>query len=492
MRIKSKQAKPGQIGDYWISKRPDRDRPDDAWYRTWYDKRNRQTRRASLGTTDLREATLLLSDWVAKNGKPNSDISPDKVLLEPLLEAYWNEHASKLPSANTAFNGLCYWTEYWRNATVADLKPVEQRRFWKWLAAKGIEPGGIDRILADGKAGLNWGVKWQMLASAPHIFLMQTEIDRRSRKPMGRPIVPKEMALLLDAANSRHMLTYLMIAIGTMARPGAILDLRGVQYDTEHDRVDLNPPGRKQNKKHRPILAVASSLRPWFQAVTDPGQRYVTYGGKPIESISTAWDNLVEEAGLDSRVTPYSIRHGMGREMRKRKVPKEQISIFLGHLPKESDATTSIYAPYDPEYCSEAVAAIEDVMAEMRKHLKRANIDQPVTKIDAAALAKTIPSKFKKGVGDAKREEIRRLILSGLPHREVVRQSKVSSGTVSLIRSEIRAVMPLYRNSESRLCVPFAYPKDESPTSDDVQVPEFIGGPGRTRTCDLTVMSGQL
>jgi len=60
--------------------------------------------------------------------------------------------------------------------------------------------------------------------------------------------------------------------------------------------------------------------------------------------------------------------------------------------------------------------------------------------------------------GDAKREEVRFLILSGLPHAEVVKRSGVSSGTVSLIRNEIRAVIPLYRNSESgslrAICVP--------------------------------------
>ncbi len=115
-------------------------------------------------------------------------------------------------------------------------------------------------------------------------------------------------------------------------------------------------------------------------------------------------------------------------------MPKEQISTFLGHLPKDSDATTSIYAPYDPEFCSEAVDAIQDVMKEVRKHLKRANIDQPM--MDVAALAKSIPSKVKRGVGDAKREEIRFLILSGLPHKEVVLRAKVSSGAVSLIRQE--------------------------------------------------------
>ena len=133
--------------------------------------------------------------------------------------------------------------------------------------------------------------------------------------------------------------------------------------------------------------------------------------------------------------------------------------MFLGHLPKASDATTSMYAPYEPEYCSEAVAAIEAVMAEVRKHLKRANIDEPT--MDAATLAKTTPSKTKAGIGDTKREEVRFLILSGVPHAEVVKRTGVSSGTVSLIRNEIRDMVPLYRNSESRICVPFACPGDK-------------------------------
>ncbi len=216
----------------------------------------------------------------------------------------------------------------------------------------------------------------------------------------------------------------------------------------------------------------------------------MSYGRAPIKSIKHLWELLRQEAGLDEKVKPYSIRHGMAREMRKRKVPKEQISMFLGHLPKDLDATTSIYAPYEPEYCAEAVAAIESVMAEVRKHLKRASIDQPAR--DAASLAKSISSKTKRGVGDTKREEVRFLILSGLPHAEVVRRSGVSSGTVSLLRKEICEVIPLYRNSESGLCVPFACRESTSSDSDDSQAVEKISGPGRTRTCDQTVMSGRL
>ena len=143
----------------------------------------------------------------------------------------------------------------------------------------------------------------------------------------------------------------------------------------------------------------------------------------------------------------------MAREMRKRKVPKEQISIFRGHRPKDLDATTSIYAPYEPDCCSEEIAAIEDVMLDVRKHLKRANIDQPV--LDAQALAKTIPRKTKGGVGDTKREAIRFLILSGLPDAEVVKRRGVSRGMVSLIRKDMRAAIPLYRklrNTTLRAC----------------------------------------
>ncbi len=139
---------------------------------------------------------------------------------------------------------------------------------------------------------------------------------------------------------------------------------------------------------------------------------------------------------------------------------------------------------------SEAVAAIESVITEIRSHLKRANIDQPV--LDIETLAKTIPSKTKAGIGDAKREEVRFLILSGLPHKEIMKRSGVSAGTMSLIRQEVRAAVPLYRNSNSGLLVPFSYLSDTSSDEGEDQPIERTGGPGRTRTCDQTVMSGQL
>jgi len=40
-------------------------------------------------------------------------------------------------------------------------------------------------------------------------------------------------------------------------------------------------------------------------------------------------------------------------------VPAEQISLMLGHLVSDSRDVTEIYAPYDPDYCVDAVAALD-------------------------------------------------------------------------------------------------------------------------------------
>ncbi|MFL6689800.1 MAG: site-specific integrase [Alphaproteobacteria bacterium] len=300
MRQQSRNSapKPGQIGEYWISKKSGRDGASGAWCRTWYDARARQTCRVSLGTADFHEASLALANWIITSGQGHTDIAPESVLVEEILLTYWHQHAQHLASAKTAWNGLAYWQEFWHSKTVAEITPHEQRRFQNWLSCKGIEAGGIDRVLADGRAALNRAVKWVQLSKAPHIFQIQTAEDRRSREPLGRPVVPAEIALLMDAAKSRHMLTYLVIGANTLARPSAILELRAAQFDEPHNRIDLNPPGRRQNKKHRPILAVTPTLLPWLKGVTNPTQRYVTFAGQPIKSIDTGWTLLREQAGL--------------------------------------------------------------------------------------------------------------------------------------------------------------------------------------------------
>ena len=141
--------------------------------------------------------------------------------------------------------------------------------FASGLLLKNIAESGIDRILSDGKAALNRAVKWQELDEAPHIFLLQTAEDRRSRDPMGRPIVPSEMALLFDAAKSRHALIYLIIATKTPRATGrnSRSARRAVRCNLTTP-LDLNPPGRRQNKKFRPLLPATPTLSQWLKSMS--------------------------------------------------------------------------------------------------------------------------------------------------------------------------------------------------------------------------------
>jgi hypothetical protein len=70
-------------------------------------------------------------------------------------------------------------------------------------------------------------------------------------------------------------------------------------------------------------------------------------------------------------VQPYSIRHTMAREMRRRRVPLEQRQTYLGHLPRGSARTTAIYAPDEPELLSDAVAAIDAIMMNVDRAATR-------------------------------------------------------------------------------------------------------------------------
>ena len=125
----------------------------------------------------------------------------------------------------------------------------------------------------------------------------------------------------------------------------------------------------------------------------------------------------------------------------------------------------------------------------------------PAPEFDPAELAAYTGKACRHGIGERKREEVRFLILSGVPHAEVVRRSGVSGGTLSVIRQALKQEIRFYRNTETGIppeicvptppvCVPTACPPPSFEEDAESQPLENIGGPARIRTWDNTVMSG--
>ncbi len=354
-----------EIGDYWISKRPD---GKGGWQRTWYDKKARQTRRVSLGTADLEEAKLILAGWVLKN-ETMVDEDPAVVPLATVLMRYWNEHASKLRSRHVIEPNLALWNEFFGPVTVADLTKRRIREFIDDLRAKKWGPATINRCLCDGRSALNRAKRESEITSVP--FIPTVEVG----EPKERALTLDQMAIVFDNVKSDHLVMFCLVMANTMARPEAVLELTRFQLDFESKLVRLNPEGRKQTKKYRPTVPMTNTLLPWLQKVKT--NYIVTYHGGRVFSVKKAFQRLPKIAkGLPERISPYCIRHTMAKELRRRGVPPWEVQGMLGHK-AAGLRTTEIYAKYDPSYLSAARVAIDEVMADINAKMTKRKIILP-------------------------------------------------------------------------------------------------------------------
>ncbi|MGL4964751.1 MAG: tyrosine-type recombinase/integrase [Inquilinus sp.] len=347
--------RPAQIAGHWLSKRPN----SDNWCATWYDNNgdDRQTRRASLGTADLREAEIRLAAFVTAHGKMRRQ-APEATPLATVLVRYWENHAKNLPSHVSVKVALALWTAFWGQALVSELFVERQEEFMQWLKDRGYKNSYVSRVLSVGRAALRRSWKRQEITSVPFII---DEYDRSDLEPA--PLLTMEQVYqLLEAAREwPHLFLFCMIGLNTLARPGAIMDLSPFQVDVERRLVHLNPPGRRQTKKCRPTVPLTNTLAPYVQSCN--ASRFVNWHGEPIENIKRAFATAVKAAGLPESITPYSLRHTMATELRGRAVPEWDVKGFLGHT--GSSRVTEGYARYRPDYLSAAVQAIDSYFAEM-------------------------------------------------------------------------------------------------------------------------------
>ncbi|MEW8000999.1 MAG: site-specific integrase [Candidatus Thiodiazotropha sp.] len=350
-----KREHPGQIGDYWLSQR----KGSSVWCRTWYNGSTRQTERASLGTDDFQEAQLKLAEWITKNQILRTE-DPQELPLETVLVRYYEGHAKHIRSAESARYALAKWSDFFAEKMVSDITPRTTDDFMNHLREQGCSEGYIGRILRVGKAALNRAYQHGEIVAVPYIKSGSKGIERE------RILTIPEAGALFNAVESEHMLIYLLLAFNTLARPEAILELKRFQIDLENRLIRLNPPGREQTKKRRPTLPITDTLMPWLQQAKT--ESLVSWNGKSIKSIKKGFQRIRERAGLGTDLVPYTIRHTMATELRKRGVPAWEVAGFLGH---KSEGITERYAKFSPDYLSKARRSIDEYFVELQPYVKR-------------------------------------------------------------------------------------------------------------------------
>ena len=348
------QERTGEIGGYWLSKRAG----SDHWCRTWFDADTRQTRRASVGTSDVQAAKVRLWEWFAKYGRVGKQQAAETT-LELVLVRYYQQHATGLKSAEMARVALGYWSDFFSGATVSEVTPARQREFIDWLKARRDPPlsdGYVKRILTVGKSALNRAYREGEIDTVPFVVPGQDSPARKQTLSVSQSVA------LWRVAEQPHERMYLALAYGTLARPEAILGMHKSFADLDRRLLDQNPPGRRQTKKYRPMVPICDFLLPWIESA--PGGPLVAWRGREIASFKTAWRKMRAAAGLPVDTVPKIIRHTMATHLRACGVPGEEVQGMLGH--KAYSGRTEDYAVFAPDFLGKAAAAIDGYMNELR------------------------------------------------------------------------------------------------------------------------------
>lgn len=418
-----------EIGGHWIGKVEGRG----GYYAFNYDGRSRQVHRASLKTNDFEEAKKKLAT-IAITSVKHDPRSPDEVMLVSVLNHYFINHSDKKVSAGMARHAgdlilMFLETEcgHGPEVVVGKFTKGVQALYAIWAAQKhNHAPSYISRCLSVIAAACRFASKTvvqfgpdgqitesRMLNMMPEVCYDAKWLAEVTNKPEPKPrdVIPtfEQLASLLDTEGSEVLRRYDIIALNTWARPEAVLEFRiKGQVDFDNSLLDLNPPGRKQTKKHRPVLRLTANLRGWleFWAEDAPLTFTVSTKGRILKRKSAnhiraqfkrrtmRWmlvQSGLEEEAIDElfrlartgfrkplndavrkaeergvpRITPYSYRHFMAtrvRGVKEVRVDREQRSLWLGHGRRD---TTSWYEKHDPEHLRECALATNIILEKL-------------------------------------------------------------------------------------------------------------------------------
>tara|TARA_R110000868_G_scaffold118062_9_gene313340 strand:- start:1471 stop:2757 length:1287 start_codon:yes stop_codon:yes gene_type:complete len=183
--------------------------------------------------------------------------------------------------------------------------------------------------------------------------------------PRERGISDKAYARQL--AYRAALLRFLRVSVVTWCRPDAAYDVSTAperrQWYPDIHALALNPRGREQTKKHRPVVPIARQFVPHLQETEG------FYIG--VDSIRTAFESMQDELRLprDGETGQKLIRRSIAKLARSRLGEAQWIEgqMMLGH--RVHSKTSDIYAAFEAGYLTNAKAVTEQIIDEIEAHV---------------------------------------------------------------------------------------------------------------------------
>jgi integrase len=302
-------------------------------YLEWREKGQKVGRSTGCGSLDdakrrARELILELAEI--------KDAEPAETPLMAILDRYYLKRGKDLESSDTAKRSRALWREHWgESSTIADLTVARLESFVAWLRGKGYSDGYVRRVVGYGRTATNWAWKRGELKQVPFIEL----------PPEGESYPHKatraHLVALLNTPMPAHVWTYCLIRLNTGCRGDAALDLQPFQIDWHDKAIRLNPVGRRQTKKRRPVVPLTKTLERHLLTLSSV-EHYAGWNGARTDSIKTTWRKVRAAARLPVWFAPKVLRHTVASELRRRGVPEWDVAGLMGHTGES--ATTALDA----------------------------------------------------------------------------------------------------------------------------------------------------
>lgn len=371
----------------------------------WYDEARRRVRSISTRTESLEEAERQLDALYEKNekgraicatcGQPLPNAAP--YLLTEAITAYLEARKSRasISAIRPRLGHILTFLESTDQLSVlcteVDKEWVNEFREWNievqveaGTDAKGRPvyrdraPGTVEASIRQLKAAINFAEYRKMIAAKANFSPRKPEDV--SKTPIYRASIPVLAAMFRycteperkpgesDKAYSKRvagrgdLLRFLRISVTTWARPDAAHDVSTdpsrEQWDRDEKRLSLNPKGRVQTKKYRPVVPIARQMVP----LLDANEGFYVR----VSSVRQAWESMQSELGLPGNRSSglKLIRRSMAQLARNQMSKAEWVEamIMLGH---HRPSTSDLYGFDDPGDLPRALEVTEQIISEI-------------------------------------------------------------------------------------------------------------------------------
>lgn len=297
----------------------------------WRDEEGRHRRQ--LEASDKPSAEAEARSWWKRSTGSGKTVGG---IVQAYIEARELAGIASTPRQKDAWKAMSF---YWDNVDPIQIDEEMARQYVKRRDRADATTRYEMTLLS---VALRWGVKNDLIEKAPDVWRPEAP-ERRERH-----LTTKEFSRWFPHVKAPHARLYVELALATMARPTAILELTWQQVDWEHSTINLNPPGRRQTKKRRPIVALDEETMDLLRESRKGAQcdYIIERGGKKIASMKKAFQAASARSGI--HVTPYTLRHTGAVWAAEQGTSMAELAQFMGH---DDDATTQKhYARFSPTY----------------------------------------------------------------------------------------------------------------------------------------------